>query len=124
MCIDLDHFSPSAAADGTQFAEPHGMNPRDPMDLRRSRRSQRTPTGPLASFSEPRASAPAGGAGARMMFGRHRFRTPPRLPGGGPGNGATPDAPPGARKQPLPLVSLLFGAVLILWLLLFFFGYG
>jgi hypothetical protein len=94
------------------------------MDLRRSRRSQRTPTGPLASFSEPRASVPAGWAGARMMFCRHRFRTPPRLPGGGPGNSDAPGAPPAARKQPLPLVSLLFGAVLVLWLLLFFFGYG
>jgi hypothetical protein len=59
-----------------------------------------------------------------MMFGRHRFRTPPRLPGGGPGNSDAPGAPPAARKQPLPLVSLLFGAVLVLWLLLFFFGYG
>jgi len=84
----------------------------------------RVPAASPASFSEPRASASAGWAGARMMFGRHRFRPPPRLPGGGPGNSDAPGAPPGARKQPLPLVSLLFGAVLILWLLLFFFGYG
>ncbi len=81
------------------------------------------PTGPLASFSEPRASAPAGWAGARMMFGRHRFRSPPRVPGGDPGNGAAPGKPPHARKPPPPRVSLLFGAVLILWLLLFVFGY-
>jgi hypothetical protein len=56
-----------------------------------------------------------------MMFGRHRFRTPPRLSGGDPGS-AAPGTPLHARK-PLPLVSLLFGAVLLLWLLLFVFGY-
>jgi hypothetical protein len=94
------------------------------MDLRRSRRSIRMPAGPFTSFSEPRASTQAGWAGARMMFGRHRVRTPPGLPGGDPGNGAPPGKPLHARKQPLPLVSLLFGAVLILWLLLFVFGYG
>jgi hypothetical protein len=59
-----------------------------------------------------------------MMFGRSRFRAPPRPPGGDPGNGATPGTPLRARKPPVPLVSLLFGAVLILWLLLFVFGYG
>jgi len=58
-----------------------------------------------------------------MMFGRHRFRTPPRLPGGDPDNGATPGTPLHRRKYPPPLVSLLFGAVLLLWLLLFVFGY-
>ncbi len=94
------------------------------MNLRRSRRFMRMPAGSPASFSEPRTSATAGWAGARMMFGRHRFRTPPKPPGGDPGKRATPGTSLPARKQPLPLVSLLFGAVLILWLLLFVFGYG
>jgi hypothetical protein len=107
--------------DGTQFAVTHGMQPGDPMDLRRSRRSIRMPAGPQASFSEPRGSAPAGWTGARMLFGRHRFRAPPRLPG----DGAAPGTPlHGVRKRHPPLVSLLFGAVLLLWLLLFVFGYG
>jgi hypothetical protein len=95
------------------------------MDLRRSRRSIRMLTGPLAAFSEPRASAPAGWAGARMVFGRQRFRAPPRLQGGESGDAAAGSTPlHGAQKQHPPLVSLLVGAVLMLWLLLFLFGYG
>jgi hypothetical protein len=34
-----------------------------------------------------------------------------------------PGTPLHRRKHPPPLVSLLFGAVLLLWLLLFVFGY-
>jgi hypothetical protein len=94
------------------------------MDLRRSRRSNRMPAGLLANISAPRASAAAGWAGARMMFGRQRFRGTPRLPGGEPGDGAASGpSVPDARKRNPPLVSLLVGAVLILWLLLFLVGH-
>jgi hypothetical protein len=94
------------------------------MDFRRSRRFVRMPAGLPTNFSEPRVSAAAVWPGARMTFGRQRFRGPSKSPGTEPVDSRSVSGPPErGRKRQRSLVSLLIGAVLALWLLLLLAGH-
>jgi len=91
------------------------------MDFRRSRRV-RLLAGLPAGAAEPRAHLLSQWSSTRMAFGRQRFRGPFRAAGPAPDSSPLP-VPPAARKRPPSLISLLVGAVLTLWLLLFLAGH-